>query len=82
MRQNQAIQAPIQGRDRRLGIGIVLSDHGLDERAEWFGTPTAPGIRNPPEPGFVLKHQPDGAGAFEPLDDLGECLGEFFFHAS
>jgi hypothetical protein len=82
MRQNQTIQAPIQGRDRRISLGIVLGDHGLHQGTERFGTATAPRIRNPPEPGFVLKQQPDGAGTFERLDDFGKFLGEFFFHSS
>ena len=76
------IELAILYRDRAIGVGVLLSDHGLAKRTNWPGTPAAPGIGNPAEACFVLEHQPDRAFPLPLPVDFFEDVAEFFFQSS
>lgn len=78
LRQNQRIQSAIYRADGPIHVGVLLSDHRLDQ---WPVRPLVPAVANiddPPKAHFVLKHQPYGAWHRERGYFLRQALGKFF----
>jgi hypothetical protein len=63
MRQNQAVQAPIQRRHCRIGVSVFLLEHCPHQRAQWLGTPATAHCGNMTRAHFILKHHPHRCGA-------------------
>jgi hypothetical protein len=60
---------------------VLMREHGLTHRANWFWSPAAAHIVDAPEPRLVLKHQSDGF-ALPVFAEVLERFEEFFFHSS
>ena len=62
----------------RVGLGGLVGQHGLAQRAHQFGRPAAAHVVEASEARLVLTHQLDRGLAGPERADLGESLGEFF----
>ena len=64
-----------------VGVGVLVGQHGLAQRAHRLGSPAATHVVDASEARLVLEHQLDRLFARPERAEFGEALGEFFFHS-
>jgi hypothetical protein len=79
--QDQRVEFAAEHIDRGIGVGVLVREHGLAQRAHGLGCPAAAHVVDAAESRLVLEHQPERGLAGPERADLGEPLGEFFFHS-
>ena len=60
VRQYQTIELAGANIHCAKNIGVLMGQHALAKRTDWFGCPTPAHVRGAPEARLVLKHQLDG----------------------
>jgi hypothetical protein len=80
VRKDETVELSVDNRNSAIGVGIFLRHHGLAERAMWLRAPTPSGIRDAAKTGFVFKHYSERSFPF--FLNVGDEVGEFFFHSS
>ncbi len=79
--QDQRVEFAAEDIHCAIGVGILVGQHGLAQRAHRFGGPAVAHVVDASEARLVLEHQLDRALPGPERADLGESLGEFFFHS-
>ena len=79
--QDQRVEFAAEDIDGGIGVGVLVGEHGLAQRAHRPGRPAAAHVVDAAESRFVLEHQLDRRLLGPERADLGEPFGEFFFHS-
>jgi len=82
-REDEGVEDAVGRRNSGIGVGELLNYRGVNERPTGEGSPTTPGIADPSESCFVVKHDTQGS-AFGFRHDFfrPDDLGEFFLNSS
>ena len=81
VRQYQTVKLSSADIHCAIGVGVLVREHALADRANRLGSPASTYIRDAPKARLVLKHQLEGLALRPVFADVGEIFGEFFFHS-
>ena len=80
--QDERVQLAACHIDGRIGVGVLVGQHGLAQGPHRLGRPATAHVVDAPKACLVLEHPLDRAVPRPVRADFGESLGEFFFHSS
>ena len=81
VRQDQRVEFTGEHIHGSIGVGGLVGQHGLAQRAHRLGSPAAAHIVDAAEARLVLEHQLDRLFARPERAEFGELAGEFFPHS-